>query len=448
MRKGKLVGPRQAGDCLTFHPQPNQGDLLLRPTDSWEDLLARLPAGWRPDLVVLSLTYGTIPDCLWSAPVPRLALASDWNLLWHYYRRRLPACDVVVSDTMGAELLGRLELTRVVPGNLCGCDCSFTDAPPPETPRDIDILVVGNFNPAVQRERMPWLGRLARLSHRRRVVFRTGIFGPSYRHLLGRTRIVFHASNRHKVGPRAFEAAAAGALIFQECGNRELPQYFRDRRECILYDDAEVEYLLEHYLDNEDERRATCGGGAVARRQLSFRGLLGRGPGDRRADARVIAYLVCSRAEKDPSRGTVDALLAGVAEQSVGGHRVGGRHGKALDAEPTSAVLHNALGVMLGRQVQGRSSATAAAVVAVDCFRRALACQPDFVVAGLNLAEALAAADQELAAIEAGAGLSSRCRARRKSRRNSSTVCAGAEPSTCSGWNGKGRHGYMPAPGR
>ena len=55
---------------------------------------------------------------------------------------------------------------------------------------------------------------------------------------------------------RAFEAAAAGALLFQEAGNRELPGFFADRCECVYYRDEDLEELLEHYLAHEDERRA------------------------------------------------------------------------------------------------------------------------------------------------------------------------------------------------
>src|SRR5262249_25094678 len=84
---------------------------------------------------------------------------------------------------------------------------------------------------------------------------RAGVFGESYQRLLTRSRIVFHASNKHKVGPRAFEAATTGALIFQERDNRELPEYFRDRQECVYYDPDSVEGLLEHYLEHEEERR-------------------------------------------------------------------------------------------------------------------------------------------------------------------------------------------------
>src|SRR5207248_595316 len=84
----------------------------------------------------------------------------------------------------------------------------------------------------------------------------TGVFGAGYRELLGRARIVFNRSIRGECNRRAFEAAAAGALLFQEAGNREVPAYFQDRKECVYYTAESLECLLEHYLDNEDERRA------------------------------------------------------------------------------------------------------------------------------------------------------------------------------------------------
>jgi spore maturation protein CgeB len=55
---------------------------------------------------------------------------------------------------------------------------------------------------------------------------------------------------------RAFDAAAAGALLFQEAGNREVKGMFADRRECVFYCDEDLEELLEYYLTHEDERRA------------------------------------------------------------------------------------------------------------------------------------------------------------------------------------------------
>jgi GT2 family glycosyltransferase/predicted Zn-dependent protease len=397
----KLHGPRQSGDCLTFHPDKGEGDVLLRPEDSWDDLLARLPHGWQPDLVALWLAYTTVPDCLWSAPTPRLGLAPDWNLMWHYYRRRLPACNWAVTDNLGAELLSRAGLTQVRAGTFCGCERIFIETSWPERTRDIDILLVGNFNPAVQPERQPWLTRLARLGRRWRVVLRAGVFGDSYRWLLARSRIVFHASNRNKAGPRAFEAVAAGALIFQERDNRELPEFFRDRQECVYYHPDEAEQLLEHYLENEDERRAIAEAARVRVGNYRFEDLwpgvlapisqeLPSQNGRERvsAAAQDSEELLTRCWQALQSSQLDDTLLVADLE-------------KAVSVQPESVVLHNALGVMLGRHSQGRSSEPAAAEVAAECFRRALACQPRYALAGLNLAEALAAAKQNLAAIEA-----------------------------------------------
>jgi hypothetical protein len=169
---------RQAGVCLAFNAD-GDADLTIKPADTWDVVRGRLPAGWEPDLLALWLPYGTVPAGLWSAPLPRVGLAPDWNLLWHYYRSRLSSCDLVYTDAQGAQLLKAEGHARVRPGNLCGAERGFLEGDWPEAQRDIDILFVGNLNLAVQQERMPWLGRLARLGRRWRVVVRSGAGGDS-----------------------------------------------------------------------------------------------------------------------------------------------------------------------------------------------------------------------------------------------------------------------------
>ena len=66
-------------------------------------LLARLPLGWRPDAVFLSLCYTTLPRRLWAAPVPLIGVAADWGLLWHGYRRVFPLCERVLTDAMAGD---------------------------------------------------------------------------------------------------------------------------------------------------------------------------------------------------------------------------------------------------------------------------------------------------------------------------------------------------------
>src|SRR5712664_3399158 len=83
-----LFGERASGACITF-AVTGPADVVIGPGDSWDAVCARLPQAWRPDLVVLYLPYTRIPEWLWSAPVPIVGLAADWNLLYSNYRHCL-----------------------------------------------------------------------------------------------------------------------------------------------------------------------------------------------------------------------------------------------------------------------------------------------------------------------------------------------------------------------
>src|SRR5205823_868667 len=109
-----------------------------------------------------------------------------------------------------------------------------------------------------------------------RVVIATGVFGADYRALLGRARIVFNHSIRGECNRRVFEAAAAGALLFQEAGNPEVPAYFGDRQECVYYTADTLDALLHHYLEHEDERRALAEASRRKLPQFSFDALWGQ----------------------------------------------------------------------------------------------------------------------------------------------------------------------------
>ncbi len=247
-----LGGPRQRRECLAFNAD-GSADLSAGPGDTWQAVASRLPAGWAPDCVFLRLDYTTIPACFWSAPAPVIGLAGDWNLLWHAYRYFLRRCDLVVTDPPGVERFREEGLRHALPGNLYGCGRHYLDRPWPRT-RDIDLLFVGNVQPAVQRERLPWVARLARLADRYRVSLRAGVYDEPYRDLLGRSRIVFNRSIRGECNQRVFEAVAAGALLFQEAGNAEVARHLRPGEEYVEYRDDDLERLLARYLADEAER--------------------------------------------------------------------------------------------------------------------------------------------------------------------------------------------------
>jgi hypothetical protein len=197
-----LVGPASAADtwrcwqparlrgaCKAWNRRTNL-DLSIAPGDGWQQVLRQLLDGWRPDCLVLDVAGGAIPAALWQAPVPIIGLARHCGLRWHAYRRLLPLCDVVVTDGPTAALLRRVGIEHVHPRRLCGLGPTWLGLPPDAHERDIDILFAGSLDAAHWRVR-PWLGRLAALAPKRRVLLRGPAPEGEYQHLLRRARVVF-----------------------------------------------------------------------------------------------------------------------------------------------------------------------------------------------------------------------------------------------------------------
>jgi GT2 family glycosyltransferase/Flp pilus assembly protein TadD len=257
-----LISLKGGGNCVSFGSSGT--DIPLGSISSWEALINSLPAEWQPDFLALWLPYTQIPEWLWSAPVPIIGLAADWNLLWHDYRRILPHCDLILTDAPGVEVMHRAGLSHVRPANLFGLERAFLEEPSADENRDIDILFVGNLHPPVQGDRLPWLARLAKLSERWNVHIATGVFGEEYRRLLRRSKIAFNRSIRGECNKRAFEASACGALLFQESENREIRNWLEEGAEFVAYTTVNLESLLERYLTS-DQRQAIA---AAARKRV------------------------------------------------------------------------------------------------------------------------------------------------------------------------------------
>ena len=382
-----LYRHRQARQCLAFDEQ-GATDLAIGQGDAWESICARLPDGWQPDFIVLQLAYTTIPPALWKAPVPLIGLASDWNLLWHHYRRQLRRCDLVLTDAAGVDVMAREGISHACAAVLFGCERAFLESPRVEATRDIDILFVGNLNAPVQRERLPWLGRLARLRDRWRVVIETNVFGDAYRQLLRRARIVFNRSIRQECNLRAFEAAASGALLFQEAENREVRDYFQDQKECVYYTSDNLEALLNRYLTHEEERRALAEAAAAKVQKYEFANLWDEHLGLIEREWSGIE----ERSRHRPVWDEDEDLLSRTWQRltSVRGRdpTLVAHLETALQREPQSAGLHNALGLVVtaGNPV-GTRLPRADAERGKACFQRALASDPNHLLAGLNLTE-------------------------------------------------------------
>jgi tetratricopeptide (TPR) repeat protein len=192
--------------------------------------------------------------------VPTVALCGDWTVNAWATLPILEAFDVVLTDRAGVDALRRRGLTNVHHWRAYTFDPAIHRRLP-GVARDIDLLFIGNPNVALYPDRERWLARAAALARRFRVVLATGVWGEGYTRLLNRARVVFNRTMRRELNQRAWEALAAGALLFIERDNLEVQDVFTDREHCVLYGDHDFEDLVAHYLARDDERTAVAEAG-------------------------------------------------------------------------------------------------------------------------------------------------------------------------------------------
>jgi glycosyltransferase involved in cell wall biosynthesis/tetratricopeptide (TPR) repeat protein len=374
-----------AGVCLTFNATGEGVDLAVGPNDCWESVVSSFPNSWQPDFIALSVGYNSVQPALFQTPVPLVALATDWNFQWHWYRHLLPHCELVLTDAAGIAVMRREGLDHVRYANLYGPGRALLDMADDEVecPRDIDVLFVGNMQPAVQRHRLKWLTRLGKLADRWNVVIRTGVFGEEYRALLRRSRIVFNRSVRGECNQRAFEAACGGALLLQEAENQEIEKFFESGKEYVTYSESNLEERLIYYLEREDERHAIA---SEARRRVRDYGFaqLWYSPLEKLCAEDWTG--LCQRALLRSKTGPLHDLVARTW-QAVGSRQKDpaflGDLKTAFELAPGAASALNARGVISALYCNPKDAATAA----LAHFRDSVAADAGNVLAALNLLE-------------------------------------------------------------
>lgn len=228
--------------------------------DSAPRLIERIAKEWPPDLMMIWMPEAHPPPLeIERAPVKTLALISDWNVYYPVLHVNLARYDVVLCDTGGTEAF-RDGLIR--PKHLFPLYSHITPVHKPwPVAKDIDVVFVGNLDPASHTARARYLERLANLSDRYRVVIATEAYREDYAKLLCRARIVFNHSIRGEVNLRVFETLACGSLAFLEEGNREVRSWLKPDEEIVLYNDENFEAKIAHYLDHSAEAAAVAARG-------------------------------------------------------------------------------------------------------------------------------------------------------------------------------------------
>ncbi len=390
---------KQEGNCLTFDTE-GRPDILVRPHETWEEIAARLPAKWSPDFILLNLPYRAIPEGILASPYQRFALAPDWKLVWHYYVQRAADVDLLFTDPAGVEAFHRAGIHHVRPARFSGGAHSCLDCVPPENARDIDVLVIGNFNPAIHTDRAVWLSQLARMLPAWRVEFHPAAGGPTYRQLLSRARIVFRHATPDAADSLLIDAVSAGALVIQNADGPLLPSGWSEAGGCVQTEAHHVEATLRYFLLNEEERR----------QRVRTSHQAGLAPFLWEASLReVVAQIeeelqskIVSRLPHD-SKPLLERLHARCSQLGAAGPQSDPELCKDLEAfladVPGDAMLHHALGTALLRRDVDSTVAIANAEVAGEHFRKAVGKDPSNPVTRVNLVESLRIAGRQDEAI-------------------------------------------------
>lgn len=219
-----------------------------------QKLIDLLPENWLPDLFIWWLPeYFAFPLSVEDVPFPTVAAVSDWNLGFNSLRENLKRFDYIVTDKLGVEKFRNYGYENVGYWILS----SFYQDPKKSVnngEREYDITFIGNMNSRVQQERARWLKKVALLGNKYNVRIFSGVYCAEYTAILENSKIIFNRSIRLESNLRVFEATVCASLLFMEEENLEIQRYLRDRHDCILYNENNLEELLQYYLEHSDER--------------------------------------------------------------------------------------------------------------------------------------------------------------------------------------------------
>jgi tetratricopeptide (TPR) repeat protein len=221
--------------------------------DTIHDIVKRIPGGPVDLMLVWEPGWQGLPQKIEEAPFPVVALFSDWNLTLRTQAGMLDAFDYIYTDRPGVDVVKRLGYDRVEYWPMWGHDPARFRVMP-DVERIWDVTMIGNINPDIQRERAPWLYRLAKLGDKWKVRIAGNVFGDDYIRMLNQSKITFNRSIRKEFNMRCYEAPACGSLLFYDEDNAEVRDYFQDRVHCVLYNNDNFEELIEYYLTHDEAR--------------------------------------------------------------------------------------------------------------------------------------------------------------------------------------------------
>ncbi len=333
---------------------------------------------------LIELAWNSIPESVLNARVRLIGICQDALLLWHLYRLRVHDLDAVICHPNYESLFRLAGVSQVITSFLAGPKNRIEPVDPAQK-RSIDILVIGNLNPAIHTDRTRFLLPLTRLRPRWNVRIVSGLPDEASQSLLADTRIVIRISEPAAADSLLSDSTANGALVLQNAEGYSLPDDLQGRFAAIPFTVETLPTLLETYLNDEESRQEF-----VRRCQQD---IFTYWEGAERAltDLQAILPRIRSRRDLDSPAAKRDRLLARVWQSTASAPYTDPTIVRDLERmqaqEPSSAVWANALGVSLSRPELDGAGAKSAARVALRHFQRAIELDPQHYLARFNLVQ-------------------------------------------------------------
>ncbi len=213
-------------------------------------------AGFVPDLVIEHESGFTVTDLKGVAPCPTVWIEADTPQHHRWHAVRSTWFDFVFisqKDWMPYFRQHGNPRTFWLP---FACDPEVHRPVP--APEEYDLAFVGHLFPPVYEERARLLERLAA---RYRVKVASNVGYDEMALIYSQARIVFNKTALGIFNIRPFEGMSCGRLVFTDRVGNGLLDLFQDRRHLVVYDEGNLERLLDHYLEREEERLAIAAAG-------------------------------------------------------------------------------------------------------------------------------------------------------------------------------------------
>lgn len=236
-----------------------KNDIVSEERDA-STLLAQLPAGWSPDLIVAIQSGAPAIAGISQLACPTAYLSVD---TWHDPRDFLVAFQydfVFVAQKGIVKYMRKMGCCRAFWLPL-GCDPAAhyaTEAPP-----EFDVAFIGSTHFMVNQQRVARLGVLE--SHFT-LGFAFGLGAAEAAEIYGKARVIFNASIAQDVNMRVFESLATGKPLVtnREAETNGLFDLFEEEKHLITYTDEDLVQQIQRCLDHPGWARAIGAAGCRA----------------------------------------------------------------------------------------------------------------------------------------------------------------------------------------